>query len=145
MYKSFFCHYTGKDGRTPRRRSQSLRFFSEVPAIGNTSLSPTPLWAEVFPGDKSEMLVIHAQLSPEVAVYTGHYLSTGMCALMRQPEQTTPSLAHACSTLIDLYTSLTDFTAWLRDHPSHITPPVLRAYAEARPEEYQQLKSISNY
>lgn len=144
MYKSFFCHYTGKDGRTPRRRSQSLRFFSEVPAIGNTSLSPTPLWAEVFPGDKSEMLVIHAQLSPEVAVYTGHYLSTGMCALMSQTDLSSP-LSHACSILLDTYTTLTDFTAWLREHPDHITPPVLRAYAEARPDEYELLKSISNF
>lgn len=145
MDKSFYCHYTGKDGHTPRRRLQSLRFFSEVPAVSNSLSSPTPLWVEVLKGDKSDMLLFHAQLSDNVAVYTEFYLTTSMCNAMVHQEDLSSRFQYTVNLWTQFLISITDYTSWLRDHPDYITPPILNAYAEARPEEYQLLKSISNY
>lgn len=152
MTHQFFCHYTGKDGITPRRRLQTLTFFNHVPAIGNSSTSPTPLWAEVF--DKRTLrdpeckYIIHAQLSDTVAVYVEQVINESSIMTLNAYNNGYsfhPVVNHACENMIALYRQFTDLTTYLLSHPKAITPPVLAAYKEARPEQYNQLKSLSNY
>ena len=152
MTHQFYCHYTGKDGITPRRRLQQLTFFDHVPAIGNSSTSPTPLWAEVF--DKRTLrhpeckYIIHAQLSDTVAVYVEQVINESSIMTLNAYNNGYSFhlvVNHACENTIALYRQLTDLTSYLLSHPDRITPHVLAAYKEARPEEYQKLQSLYMY
>lgn len=152
MTKQFFCHYTGKDGFTPRRRLQQLTFFDHVPSIGNSTSSPTPLWVEVFhrcyDGHKHDVYVVHAQLSENVAVYVEHLESSHTCQLLNDLADGKVNNKMLCRAIADMRTSLlelTDYTTYLLSHPDRITPPILAAYKEARPEEYQKLQSLYMY
>lgn len=131
MTKQFFCHYTGKDGHTPRRRLQQLTFFDQVPSIGNTTSSPTPLWVEVI----GEYYMVHAQLSDTVAVYTELPLHRHSIELLNQ----TTDMEERRAMLSKMITDLLDYTSLLLSYPKAITPHILAAYKEARPEEYEQL------
>lgn len=137
MTKQFYCHYTGKDGITPRRRLQTLTFFDHVPAIENSTSSPTPLWVEVI----GEYYMFHAQLSDTVAVYTELQLHRHSIQLLNQ----TTGMEERREMLTKITTDLLDYTSLLLSYPKAITPPVLAAYKEARPEEYQKLQSLYMY
>lgn len=135
MTKQFFCHYTGKDGITPRRRLQTLTFFDHVPAINNSTSSPTPLWVEVI----GEYYMFHAQLSDTVAVYTELPLHRHSIEMLNQ----TTGMEERRAMLSKMITDLLDYTSLLLSYPQAITPPVLAAYKEARPEEYKQLALLT--
>lgn len=148
MTHQFYCHYTGKDGITPRRRLQTLTFFNHVPAVNNSTSSPTPLWVEVFTVNDASYYYIHAQLSDNVAVYTEEATSKHLCSLMNDYDNGIMNyhiLRTATPETIELFRQLTDFTSYLLSNPDRITPPVLAAYKEARPEEYQKLQSLYIY
>lgn len=135
MTHQFFCHYTGKDGVTPRRRLQTLTFFDHVPSIGNSTSSPTPLWVEVI----GEYYMFHAQLSDTVAVYTELQLHRHSIEMLNQ----TTGMEERRAMLTKLITDLLDYTSLLISYPKAITPHVLAAYKEARPEEYEQLALLT--
>ena len=137
MTHQFYCHYTGKDGITPRRRLQTLTFFDHVPAINNSTSSPTPLWVEVI----GEYYMIHAQLSDTVAVYTELPLHRHSIEMLNQ----TTGMEERREMLTKITTDLLDYTSLLLSYPKAITPPVLAAYKEARPKEYQKLQSLYMY
>ena len=137
MTHQFYCHYTGKDGITPRRRLQQLTFFDHVPSIGNSTSSPTPLWVEEI----GEYYMIHAQLSDTVAVYTELPLHRHSIKMLNQ----TTGMEERREMLTKITTDLLDYTSLLLSYPKAITPPVLAAYKEARPEEYQKLQSLYMY
>lgn len=136
MTHQFYCHYTGKDGITPRRRLQTLTFFDHVPSIGNTTSSPTPLWVEEI----GEYYMIHAQLSDAVAVYTELPLHRHSIELLNQ----TTGMEERRAMLTKLIKDLLDYTSLLLSYPKAITPHVLAACKEARPEEYEQLALLTS-
>lgn len=145
MQQQFYCHYTGRDGHTPRRRQQTLTFIP-LEGVSNNLSSPTPLWFEVMGSGKHRLLMAHAQLSDLVAVYTGFHYTTSTVELINNPSLFETSLLKALrSQAIEQISMQLDFTAFLRQYPDHITPPVLNAYREARPSEYQQLLSLINH
>lgn len=159
--QQFFCHYTGRDGHTPRRRRQSLVFFDHVPVLGNFTTSSTPLWVEVISDTRPvskhfssdpKFYMLHVQLSSDVAVYVEYYFTSGTLSVLNSPP--IPSWSHdegarivadiSRDAIAELHQFL-DFTSYLLSHPDKITPPVLNAYREARPSEYKQLLSIINH
>ena len=137
MQKQFYCHYTSKDGHTPRRRLQTLTFFDHVPSIGNSTSSPTPLWVEVI----GDYYMVHAQLSDTVAVYTELPLHKHSIEMLCQIS----GMEERRALLTQIISDLLDFSKLLTTYPKGITPPILNAYREARPSEYQQLLSILNH
>lgn len=152
--QQFYCHYTGKDGHTPRRRSQSLIFFDHITSLDNTFCSPTPLWAEVMidkarirQGVEPKLYLLHAQLSPTVVVYIEQYITSGFLNILNQAlsfgessdQELKDIYAFALKTK-DEYGQYLDLTKFLLSHPEKITGPILNAYAEARPYEYLQIR-----
>lgn len=143
--QQFYCHYTGKDGHTPRRRLQTLTFIP-MECIDNTPSSPTPLWFEVMGSGKHRLLMAHAQLSDLVAVYTGFHYTTATVDLLNNPSLFESSFLQSIrQQAISQINLQTDYTSLLMSYPDQITPPILNAYREARPSEYQQLLSIINH
>lgn len=63
--KKFWCHYNGRDGNTPKRRSIELtNLESLMPCVGDTQHCPTPLWYEKI----GQHYHVYAQLSDNVAI-----------------------------------------------------------------------------
>lgn len=68
--KKFWCHYIGRDGNAPKRRSIELTdLASLIPAIGDNEHCATPLWYEAKDdGYGHKDYFVYAQLSDTVAV-----------------------------------------------------------------------------
>lgn len=75
--KKFWCHYIGSDGNTPKRRNIELTNLADlIPAIGDNTNCPTPLWYEREEDDYKQVYYrFYAQLSDNVAV---HVIQAGL-------------------------------------------------------------------
>lgn len=69
--KKFWCHYVGRDGNTPKRRSIELTNLGDlIPTIGDNMNCETPLWYEEDEDQyRQRYFYVYAQLSDKVATY----------------------------------------------------------------------------
>lgn len=132
--KSFLCHFTGKDGVTPRRRNELLRFFDLVNKLENNNQSPTPLWYEIISSKKGHVfdwVMVHAQLSNTVAVFIEISFPRSLLDLINHPDDRSMSAVKSVISELEQYTNL---TSYLQQNPWKITPTILKAYQESRSE-----------
>lgn len=159
LQRQFYCHYTGKDGLTPRRRKQTLTFFDHIPSFGNSDAVQTPLWVEVMDdtrpvakhyGDSPKLFMLHAELSEDVAVYVEYFFTSGMLTVINSLHDAKLNdagqrvVAEICEAAVAELREYLDFSQFLLSHPERITPTILAAYREARPVEYELLNIAYN-
>ena len=88
--RKFWCHYIGRDGNTPKRRSIELKPIGElVPALDG--VGTTPLWYEREEEQKYSRTYVYywlyAQLSDKVAVTVQYRMSDADLEMLRQTDE----------------------------------------------------------